>query len=160
MSDSDTKITKEFNDLRITPETKHIWKNLKPIEMAVHINEDLVEKQELKTEDIGEVMRVHGLKFGIFKEARNILQTAAANGVLSVDNQEKMEAIKTQLKEAEFTAQRAWKFNEDENYHIWWTELPGCLCPIYDNAERAGIASSIVVAMCPWHGNHEHEVKI
>lgn len=52
----------------------------------------------------------------------------------------------------EFAQQRAWGFQENENFHRWF-EVPKCLCPKMDNTEQLGTLYRLIYRDCPIHGS-------
>lgn len=141
--------------IKVTPDTIKAWDNIAPIDYGVTINRRLVQRQGLNRKDVGIVFQKHGEKIELFNEARRMLLDFSAKQFISEKDQEAIEDINNELAELEFAAQRAWKFDENENFHNWWMDMPGCECPRMDNHERMGVAGFIHSGGCPWHGGFD-----
>ena len=149
-----------LQDIVVTDETATHWCKQQPFEYQVHLNSNLVKRQKLSSEAIGEVFKYHGQKLSLFNEAIKFLHDAGKAKVITKVDRLKIENFKNRLQDIEFKSQEAWGFNKDINYHIWWLDLPGCSCPRMDNRERMGIEGNIHVETCPWHGWFKAKTEI
>jgi hypothetical protein len=145
--------------IKISEETKKYWRNILPIDYRVGLNSNLIKTQDLSRVDVGIIFGLHGQKLALFDEARNMLHQFAEKGVITKKDRIEIERINNILEALEFNAQKAWGFEENEDYHNWWMDLPGCVCPQMDNRERQGIPGYIHTADCPWHGLFDKKLK-
>ncbi len=145
---------------KLKKETIEKWNNLLPITYRVQINSSLLKSQDVDRVGIGIIFGLHGQKLAIFDEARSILQECAISGEIPQSTKTQMLKLNDVLDKLEFTAQKAWNFKEDSNYHNWWLDMPGCSCPQMDNRDRLGCAGSVYIGSCPWHGWFEAKTSI
>lgn len=103
------------------------------------LNARLVEKQNLNEREIDQLKRLHFKRSEIFEEMK------------ATDKKEILQKLFKDYTKNEFALQKAWKFNEDENYHRWW-EVPKCKCPKLDNEDSYGTSRKIYNGNCPIHG--------
>ena len=138
--------------IKITKKTADAWRNQLPIDFRVGLNPGLIFQQELDRPDVGLVFAMHGEKLMLFHEMQDFLLGLTYTGEITPEDQEKILGYNKILKGLEFSAQRAWKFPENEDFHNWWLDVPGCTCPQMDNMERVGIPGNINSGDCVWHG--------
>jgi hypothetical protein len=52
----------------------------------------------------------------------------------------------------EYTLQFLWGFPVDRNFHRYWYDVKGCVCPKLDNKDRFGTPYRVINPQCPFHG--------
>ena len=110
----------------------------------MYLNPLLVMKQGLTEKEIETLKALHLIRLGLFDtlantECRRLLRA----GVILIE-------------QCEFAMQRAWRFEENVNYHSWWYHTPHCSCPKIDNEERYGTgAGKVINKACILHGGIE-----
>ena len=67
-------------------------------------------------------------------------------------NSVEMFTLVKDLEDTEFKMQDLFGFKHDRNYHRYWLDSPGCICPHMDNGENYGTPYRIIVLDCPVHG--------
>lgn len=146
--------------IKIKDETKKDWQNILPVSFRVNLNTNLIRRQELSQEEVGEIFRLHGEKCYLMNDARIFLSEELSDlDYIGEPELKEIQKINDELKELEFKAQEAWGFDLEENYHNWWLDMPGCRCPQLDNRERIGYTGSIYDSTCPWHGWFQEDKK-
>ncbi len=110
-------------------------------------NPILVKKQGLVQADIDAIAELHVVMNRLFEHMSELDPT----------DRELKECVAT-LQCIEFGMQRAWKFEEDVNYHTWWMRAPHCICPRMDNMDMAFFGRGPILQQdCPLHGWDEAE---
>jgi hypothetical protein len=145
--------------IKISNETREEWAHLDEISYEISINNHLANKMNLSKKQVGSVFEGHGKKLFMYNKAVTMLQEFAINGFIKHTDIKKIEKFNKDLRKLEFKTQEAWGFEKNETYHNWWLTVPGCNCPVMDNAERYGIEGNIHVDSCPWHGLEFNEEK-
>lgn len=59
----------------------------------------------------------------------------------------------TVIEGMEYTLQSLWGFPLDSDYHRYWKEIDGCLCPKMDNEDPIYFGQRVINSQCPYHGN-------
>jgi hypothetical protein len=148
--------------MKITDEKIGELRGVLPVSTILHLNWHLIEDRKIGIEEVGKIYQAHGKKFFILRKAYSILQKIIKKKKISKKTRLKMLDIEDQLRMQEYNAQEAWGFPRDENYHYWWTELPGCTCPQVDNRDMLGAKYRVHAEDCIWHGDLfllKHEKK-
>ena len=60
--------------------------------------------------------------------------------------------IVQELENLEYKMQELFGFKVDRDFHKYWKDLTGCLCPRLDNLENFGTPYRITTDDCPYHG--------
>ena len=116
--------------------------------IRMHINPELVIKQELTAEDVKKIKKIHKRRLKIFD---NIEQTS---------NPCVLKTLVQEVKDVEFELQRAWKMEENADYHTWWFHCPKCTCPKFDNQDAIGVNWSYISNNCPLHVGNKSESSV
>lgn len=113
-------------------------------ENTITLNDNLIEKQEVTVEEIGNILGLHARKMILY----SMLECTENEWT---DNE--IEDTVSDLTKLEFALQRAWGFPQSMAYHRFW-QTPRCKCPTMDNEERYGTKQFIIMASCPLHGDN------
>lgn len=110
------------------------------------LNPHLAAKQGVTEGQLEALRASHLIRASLFKAAslgihNDLLLTMVANV---------FDALETEQ-------QKLWNFPADPNHHRFF-DVPGCLCPKHDNAERLGTSQRIYSNDCPIHGRWVAEV--
>jgi hypothetical protein len=103
------------------------------------INPSLCKRQKITLEKLGELKTLH---MGV----QNILSAMEA-----ADSPTVLQILNAEWKRLQFELQRVWGFDQNANFHYWWT-VPKCKCPKMDNQDSYGTDYGIVSGACPIHG--------
>ena len=116
------------------------------------LNPYLIDKQELTEAEVEYIKHLHGIREELFKNMEP----------LNPENPEELEMLRhgaEELRDIEFALQRAWKFEENSEYHSWWFRIPHCTCPKLDNEEMVGVRGWWYSSICPIHSPDSGEIK-
>jgi len=111
------------------------------------LNTKLMMEQNLSTDEIKNIIRLHEEIQLIFNKEKEILESEEIEF-----KKDQLKEMDKRIKEIEFELQKNWHFDQDENYHSWWFRQPACSCPILDNFERLGTSGFIISQECILHG--------
>ena len=118
------------------------------------LNSRLALKQKLNGEDVCRILAAHKLRMMIFYVMDHISPT-------SRETIKRLRGFAKRVKQLEFEAQKAWKFDPDADKHSWWWQLPHCTCPVRANWEawngrilgiETDLCKEIVDTNCTIHG--------
>ena len=111
----------------------------------VELNEALMEKQKVTTNQKHELIRLHTKLNNEFRIAKELVDTDRLT-------EQAIEAIMHEVALIEFQMQENWNFPMDSLKHKYWYRIPGCTCGIMDNDDAWGTKYHIVNNDCPYHG--------
>ena len=108
------------------------------------LNPFVIKKQGLNQSDIDEIRFHHSRKDRLLKLMDELDE---------VKDRTELREYVDQLEQVEFAMQRAWKFEQDANYHTWWLKSRHCKCPGMDNRDMTYYGrGKIKMQACPLHG--------
>lgn len=112
--------------------------------MEVVLNQHLIERQGLAQCEVEEIKHLHEIKDTLFDNIRD----------LNPNIPEELEMIRhaaVELRDIEFAMQRAWRFDENADFHSHWLYIPHCRCPKMDNRDNFGTGLRWTTGGCPVH---------
>lgn len=104
------------------------------------LNENLVKKQKLNQDQIEELKELH------------IKMHDVKNQMKETDDAVVLHEFAKQVEDLEYAMQRAWGFEENQNFHTHWIRVPKCICPMMDNQDYYGTPFRNIDSQCPVHG--------
>lgn len=108
-------------------------------EFICYLNEHLVNKQGLNSEDVAALKATHRLRHALFDIAR---LTTSVEG---------LKALAAFFDALEAEQQSLWKFDVNKDFRRFF-DFPGCVCPKLDNIDRLGTPYHVISVDCPIHG--------
>ncbi len=131
------KEAKEFLENLQKSENKFVvFYDGKPV---LKLNEKLIETQKCE-ENLEKIKNLHVERLEIEEEMRK------------ETDQIKLIVWNEEYTQIEFELQKAWKFEQDKNFHRFWNR-PKCSCPKMDNEDRYPTGNYIVSRECKLHGD-------
>ena len=91
------------------------------------LNKKLVQDQNLSKEQITRILRIYNIIDKLYEKAKKVSS-----------EKEKLKNISIRIENLEYTLQSLWGFPPSEKYHKYNLNIPGCTCPVMDNAESYG----------------------
>jgi len=107
------------------------------VEMS--LNPTFVVKQGLLIKEIKTLRRLHLERIKMFEEMKK------------TKNKRVLRSYVKKLEKLEFALQKAWRFEQDANFHTWWYKAPHCKCPRMDNEDNFGTGMRIISHDCILH---------
>lgn len=108
--------------------------------MKVHLNQSLIAKQGLTSEEVVKIEELHQIKWKLMQCMKRAKKP------------ETLRMLSAEVTVLEFKLQKAWRFVPSADWHRSYT-LPHCTCPVADNDERLGTPYRIISENCILHGN-------
>lgn len=96
------------------------------------LNQRLIHRQGLSDKEVHDLCRLHDKKDLIFEK------------FAATRSKKVYKSLVAELEGIEFAMQKAWKFNQDRNYHTWWNKVPKCKCSSFSGERQYNPA-------CPIH---------